>query len=116
MTEETASDLPERYVDEKKLGRQWGRDFILFGTGAFAALAGLWWIAPLGSKKKIFGERTADALDTLAARLGATRERSQRFQNRALTFDDDIAEALYSPNRTVRTYSKRHLPPLPNNH
>jgi len=114
--EETAGELPERFVDEKKLRRQSRRDFILFGTGAFAALAGLWWIAPLGSKKKVFGEHTADALDTLAARLGATRERSERFQNRALTFDDDIAEALYSPNRTVRTYSKRDITPLRNNY
>src|ERR1019366_1726459 len=116
MTEKTAGELPERFVDEKNLRRQSRRDFILFGTGAFAALAGLWWIAPLGSKKKIFGDHTADALDTLAARLGATRERSERFQNRALTFDDDIAEALYSPNRTVRTYRRSDITPLRNNY
>jgi len=70
MTDTPSRDeMPSRFVDEKKLRRQSRRDFILFGTGAFAALAGLWWIAPLGSKKKIFGEHTADALDTLAALL-----------------------------------------------
>jgi DMSO/TMAO reductase YedYZ molybdopterin-dependent catalytic subunit len=116
MTEKTASELPEVFVDEKKLRRQSRRDFILFGGGAFAALAGLWWISPLASRKRIFGERATDALDTLAARLGATHERSERFQNRALTFDDDIAEALYSPNRTVRTYRRSDVTPLRNNY
>jgi DMSO/TMAO reductase YedYZ molybdopterin-dependent catalytic subunit len=112
----TENELPERFVDEKKLRRQSRRDFILFGGGAFAALAGLWWISPLASKKRIFGEHATDALDTLAARLGATHERSERFQNRALTFDDDIAEALYSSNRTVRTYRRSDITPLRNNY
>ncbi|MEA2165409.1 MAG: hypothetical protein QOK37_3536 [Thermoanaerobaculia bacterium] len=111
-----SNELPEIYVDEKKLRGRSRRDFLLFGAGALATIGGLWWIAPLATKKKIFGEHATDALDTLAARLGATHERSERFQNRALTFDDDIAEALYSPTRTVRTYSKRDVTPLRNNY
>ena len=109
-------EMPQRFVDEKRLRRQSRRDFILFGAGAFATLAGLWWISPLASKKRIFGEHATDFLDTAAARFGFTKERSERFQNRALTFDDDVAEALYSPNRTVRTYSKRDVTPLRNNY
>lgn len=111
-----SDELPQRFIDEKKLRRQSRRDFILFGAGTFAALAGLWWIAPLGSKKRLVGEHATNFLDTAAARLGATRERSERFLNRALTFDDDIAEALYSPNRSVRIYRRRDVTPLRNNY
>src|SRR5438132_4666427 len=32
--------------------------------------------------------------------------RRERFLNRVLTLDDDVAEALYSPTRSVRTYSR----------
>jgi len=111
-----SDELPQVYADEKKLRRQSRRDFLLFGAGTLAALTGLWWIAPVSSKKRLAGEHASDALDTLAARVGLSHERSERFQNRALTFDDDIAEALYSPNRTVRTYSKRDVTPLRNNY
>jgi DMSO/TMAO reductase YedYZ molybdopterin-dependent catalytic subunit len=111
-----SDELPQVYVDEKKLRKQSRRDFILFGAGTLAAMAGLWWIAPMSSKKRLVGEHATEALDTVAARVGLSKERSERFQNRALTFDDDIAEALYSQNRTVRTYSKRDVTPLRNNY
>ena len=111
-----SDELPQVYVDEKKLRRQSRRDFLLFGAGTLAAAAGLWWIAPVSSKKRLVGEHVTDALDTVAARIGFSHDRSERFQNRALTFDDDIAEALYSPNRTVRTYSKSDVTPLRNNY
>src|SRR5438445_2240317 len=111
-----SDELPQVYIDETKLRKRSRRDFILFGAGTLAAMAGLWWIAPVSSKKRLVGEHTTDFLDTVAARAGANQERSERFQNRALTFDDDIAEALYSPNRTVRTYSKRDVTPLRNNY
>lgn len=111
-----SEEMPQVFVDEKKLRKQSRRDFILFGAGAFATLAGLWWISPLSSKKRIFGEHATDFLDTAAARFGFTKERSERFQNRALTFDDDIAEALYSPTRSVRTYKRSDVTPLRNNY
>ena len=110
------NEMESRFVDEKKLRRQSRRDFILFGAGAFATLAGMWWILPRESKKVMFGEHTTDFLDTMAARVGATQARSERFQNRALTFDDDIAEALYSPTRRVRTYRPSDITPLRNNY
>ena len=111
-----SDEMPPIYVDEKKLRKQSRRDFILFGAGAAAALAGIWWISPLASKKRIFGEHATDALDTAAARFGLTKERSERFQNRALTFDDDVAEALYSPTRSVRMYKRSDVTPLRNNY
>lgn len=111
-----SDEMPQLFVDEKKLRKQSRRDFILFGAGAFATLAGLWWISPLASKKRIFGEPATDILDTAAARFGLTKERSERFQNRALTFDDDVAEALYSPTRSVRMYRRSDVTPLRNNY
>jgi DMSO/TMAO reductase YedYZ molybdopterin-dependent catalytic subunit len=111
-----SDEMPPVFVDEKKLRKQSRRDFILFGAGTLAALAGLWWMAPLASKKRIAGEHATDFLDTAAARLGLTKERGERFQNRALTFDDDIAEALYSPTRSVRMYRWSDLTPLRNNY
>jgi DMSO/TMAO reductase YedYZ molybdopterin-dependent catalytic subunit len=111
-----SDELPQVFVDEKKLRRQSRRDFLLFSAGSFAALAGIWWISPLASKKRIFGEHATDFLDTAAARFGATKERSQRFLNSALTFDDDVAEALYSPTRSVRTYKRSDVTSLRNNY
>jgi DMSO/TMAO reductase YedYZ molybdopterin-dependent catalytic subunit len=38
------------------------------------------------------------------------------FLNKALRIDDDIAEALYSANRSVPTYTKSQVTPLKNNY
>src|SRR5512135_596173 len=94
-------ELPER-----RLRRATRRDFLLLGAGAAAAAAGLWWLQPDRASNLFLPERSNHALDTVAARLGLGRERRERFLDRALTLDDDVAEALYSPNRQVRTYSK----------
>lgn len=91
------------------------RDFLLFGAGTLAAAAGAWWLLPDRAKSR-FLPTAHDRLDTLAARVGLTRERREATLNRALTFDDDIAEALYSKDRRVRTYSRRDITPLRNNY
>src|SRR3954452_9522377 len=111
-----SDELPQVWIDETKLRKRSRRDFILFGAGALAGAGGMWWIAPVSSKKRVLGEHATDFLDTAAARAGLSSERSERFQNRALTFDDDVAEALYSPTRTVRTYSRSQATPLRNNY
>jgi hypothetical protein len=36
--------------------------------------------------------------------------------NKALRIDDDVAEALYSRNRLVPTYTKSQITPLKNNY
>jgi DMSO/TMAO reductase YedYZ molybdopterin-dependent catalytic subunit len=92
------------------------RDFLLFGAGALAAAGGLWWLLPDQTKRKHLTPGLRDWIDSLEARLGANPERRERFLNRALTFDDDVAEALYSPDRSVRTYSKSQVTPLRNNY
>lgn len=92
------------------------RDFLLFGAGAAAAAAGFWWLLPDGAADAVLPAGAIDALDTAAARLGLTKDRREKFLNRALTFDDDVAEALTSRDRSVRTYSKADVTPLRNNY
>ncbi|HKC08243.1 MAG TPA: molybdopterin-dependent oxidoreductase [Methylomirabilota bacterium] len=91
------------------------RDFLLFGAGLLATVAGAWWLLPDATKSRLLGN-AADPLDTLAARVGLSRDSRERALNRALTFDDDVAEALYSKDRRVRTYSRSQVTPLRNNY
>jgi DMSO/TMAO reductase YedYZ molybdopterin-dependent catalytic subunit len=109
--EETPAEVPA-----SKLRSRSRRDFLLFGAGTLAAAAGFWWLLPDGTRAKHLTPGLRHWLDSLEARLGATGERRERFLNRALTFDDDVAEALYSPDRSVRTYSRSQVDPLRNNY
>ena len=103
-------------VPVSKLRSRSRRDFLLFGAGTVAAAAGFWWLLPDETRQLHLTARLRDWMDSLDARLGATKDRREKLLNRALTFDDDVAEALYSPDRTVRTYSKSDVTPLRNNY
>jgi DMSO/TMAO reductase YedYZ molybdopterin-dependent catalytic subunit len=89
-----------------QLLRHWTRrDILLFGTGAIAAVAGGGYLLP----------------QTTLERLGIIHEnnnwpKKEWLLNRALRIDDDVAEALYSRNRLVPTYSKSQITPLKNNY
>ncbi|HYT32292.1 MAG TPA: molybdopterin-dependent oxidoreductase, partial [Thermoanaerobaculia bacterium] len=96
--------------------RQSRRDFVLFGAGAIAAAAGMWWLLPDQTRSLHLTPRLRDWLDSLQARAGATRSRRDAFLGRVLTFDDDVAEALYSPDRSVRAYRKSQVTALRNNY
>jgi DMSO/TMAO reductase YedYZ molybdopterin-dependent catalytic subunit len=78
--------LPKFDVTPRVLRHRTRRDVLLFGAGAAAALAGT------GSPGKVW------------------------LLNTALRIDDDVAEALYSPHRTVPTYSRSQITPLKNNY
>jgi hypothetical protein len=86
--------------------RHWTRrDLLLFGTGAIAAVAGGVALLP----------------QTTLRRMGIIHgnkswSRKERFLNRVLRFDDDVAEALYSSNRFVPTYTRSQITPLRNNY
>jgi DMSO/TMAO reductase YedYZ molybdopterin-dependent catalytic subunit len=86
--------------------RHWTRrDVLLFGAGAIAALAGGGSLLPQATLE----------------RLGVIHEnkawpKKEWFLNRALRIDDDVAEALYSKNRLVPTYTKSQITPLKNNY
>lgn len=103
----TNDELPLREVAPRKLAAETRRDFLLFGAGAIAATAGLLFALPPRARQRFIGR--ASWLDTLDARR-------QKAMRGVLTFDDDVAEALYSPTRDVRTYSKRDVTPLRNNY
>ncbi len=92
------------------------RDFLLFGAGALAAAGGLWWLLPDETRAQHLTPALREKIDSLEARLGATSERREQFLDRTLTFDDDVAEALYSKDRSVRTYSRSQATALRNNY
>lgn len=99
-------------VPESDLRRQTRRDFFLLGAGTLAAAAAFWWVLPSDTQDRFFSDEARwKWMDSLDARLG-----KQKFLNRALTFDDDVAEALYSRHRLVSTYTRGDITPLRNNY
>ena len=86
--------------------RRWTRrDLVLFGMGAIAAVAGGGALLP----------------QTTLRRMGIIHgnkswPRKEWLLNRALRFDDDVAEAFYSENRMVPTYTKSQITQLRNNY
>jgi DMSO/TMAO reductase YedYZ molybdopterin-dependent catalytic subunit len=80
------------------------RDVLLFGAGAVAALAGGGFLLP------------QDTLSRLGVRRNMDSTGKEWFLNKALRIDDDVAEALYSRDRRVPTYTKSQITPLKNNY
>jgi DMSO/TMAO reductase YedYZ molybdopterin-dependent catalytic subunit len=80
------------------------REVLAFGIGAAAVATGAVYLLPK---------------DTLS-RLGVRRDMDSRGKewllNTALRIDDDVAEALYSGNRSVPTYTKSQITPIKNNY
>jgi hypothetical protein len=90
-------------MDTQTLRKLTCRDLLIFGAGAISALA-------------VGGSLLPKA--TLE-RLGLVHENKQWpnkewLLNRVLRVDDDVAEALYSKNRLVPTYTKSQITPLKN--
>ncbi|HUK64349.1 MAG TPA: molybdopterin-dependent oxidoreductase, partial [Dongiaceae bacterium] len=112
------SERPPVVVERPRVGlaAQTRRDFLLWSLGVIAAATFGYWLLPERARRRLLPGLPHDRLDTLAARVGLTRERRERSLDRALTFDDDVAEALASPDRMVRTYSRADARPLRNNY
>ena len=104
------------FVPRRALDARTRRDFLLVAAGTLGTGLGAWWLRPDRTRARLLPRPGHDALDTIAARVGLTRERRESALNGALTFDDDVAEALYSRNRLVRTYGRRDVTRLRNNY
>ena len=105
-----ASFSQERPAQMRKVApellRRWTRrDVLLFGAGAAAAVAAGGALLPQATLK----------------RMGIIHENEnwpgkEWLLNKSLRIDDDVAEALYSKNRLVPTYTKSQITPLKNNY
>ena len=96
--------LPVIEIAPRVLRYRTRRDFLLFGAGAMAALAGGRVLLPQETLRRMGARRTVNS------------PAKEWFLNRALRIDDDVAEALYSGNRRVPTYTKSQITPLKNNY
>jgi DMSO/TMAO reductase YedYZ molybdopterin-dependent catalytic subunit len=112
------SERPEAMVEipKEQLVAHSRRSFLFFGLGALASATTTWWLLPDRTKARLLPGPWRDRLDTLSARVGLSPESRERTLDQALTFDDDVAEALYSRNRRVRTYQPSDATPLRNNY
>jgi DMSO/TMAO reductase YedYZ molybdopterin-dependent catalytic subunit len=106
---------PARFFQERpplvtevapQLLRHWTRrDVLLFGIGAIAAVAGGGSLLPQATLKR------------LGIVTGSKNwPKKEWLLNKALRLDDDVAEAMYSKNRLVPTYTKSQITPLKNNY
>jgi DMSO/TMAO reductase YedYZ molybdopterin-dependent catalytic subunit len=91
-------------MDPRVLRYRTRRDVLLFGAGAVAALGGAGFLLP------------QDTLSRMGVRRNLDFPGKEWFLNRAVRIDDDLAEALYSGNRRVPTYTKSQITPLKNNY
>ena len=80
------------------------RDLLFFGAGAVAAVAGVGALLPQAT------------LGRLGVRRNINARGKEWLLNKALRIDDDVAEALYSRNRMVPTYTKSQITPIKNNY
>ena len=96
--------LPPIEMAPRVLRYQSRRDFLVFGAGALAALAGAGFLLP------------QETLSRMGMRRNMDSPGKEWFLNKALRIDDDVAEALYSATRSVPTYTKSQISPLKNNY
>jgi DMSO/TMAO reductase YedYZ molybdopterin-dependent catalytic subunit len=96
--------LPRIETPPSVLRYQSRRDFLVFGAGALATLAGAGFLLP------------QDTLSRMGMRRNMDSTGKEWLLNKALRIDDDVAEALYSRTRRVPTYTKSQITPLKNNY
>jgi DMSO/TMAO reductase YedYZ molybdopterin-dependent catalytic subunit len=95
--------LPVIEMDPRVLRYRTRREVLLFGIGAVAA-AGAGFLLP------------QTTLSRMGVRRNINASGKEWLLNKALRIDDDVAEALYSRNRMVPTYSKSQITPIKNNY
>jgi DMSO/TMAO reductase YedYZ molybdopterin-dependent catalytic subunit len=80
------------------------REVLAFGIGAAAVATGAGYLLP------------QNTLNRLGVRRDFNSRGKEWLLNNALRVDDDAAEALYSHNRMVPTYTKSQITPIKNNY
>jgi len=80
------------------------RDVLLFGAGAIAAVADAGFLLPQAT------------LSRMGLRRNINARGKESLLNKAAHFDDDVAEALYSRNRMVPTYTNSQITSIKNNY
>jgi DMSO/TMAO reductase YedYZ molybdopterin-dependent catalytic subunit len=96
--------LPTIEATPQVLHHRTRRDVLLFGIGAVAAVAGGGFLLP------------QDTLSRMGVRRNMNSPGKEWFLTKALRIDDDVAEALYSANRSGPNYTKSKITPLKNNY
>jgi len=96
--------LPVYKVAPRTLLHRTRREVLLFGIGAVASLTVSGFLLP------------QNTLSRLGAGRNTNSSWKEWFLNSALRIDDDVAEALYSGNRRVPTYTKCQTTSLKNNY
>jgi DMSO/TMAO reductase YedYZ molybdopterin-dependent catalytic subunit len=96
--------LPTIEIPFRVLRHRTRRDLLLFGAGTVVAAVGAGYLLP----------------QTMLGRMGVHQDMNSRGKewllNNALRIDDDVAEALYSRNRMVPTYTKSQTTPIKNSY
>jgi DMSO/TMAO reductase YedYZ molybdopterin-dependent catalytic subunit len=96
--------LPVTEMAHDALRYRTRRDVLSFSIGTVAAVAGAGVLLP------------QPTLSRLGLRRGLNSRVKEWLLNNALRVDDDVAEALYSQNRMVPTYTKSQITPIKNNY
>ena len=96
--------LPVIEIAPRVLRYRTRREVLAFGIGAVAAAAGAGYLLPKAT------------LNRLGMRGDMNFRGKEWLLNKALRIDDDVAEALYSQNRMVPTYTKSQITPIKNNY
>ena len=96
--------LPTIELAPRVLRYRTRRDVLLFSAGAVAAMAGAGSLLPQTTLRR------------MAVRQNINARGKEWLLNKVLRVDDDVAEALYSRNRMVPTYTKSQITLIKNNY
>jgi DMSO/TMAO reductase YedYZ molybdopterin-dependent catalytic subunit len=96
--------LPVIEMAPRALRYRTRREVLVFGIGAVAAAAGAGFLLP------------QNTLSRLGVRQNMDSPGKEWLLNKALRIDDDVAEALYSRNRMVPSYTKSQITLIKNNY
>jgi DMSO/TMAO reductase YedYZ molybdopterin-dependent catalytic subunit len=96
--------LPTIEMAPRVLRYRTRRDLLLFSAGAVVAAAGAGFLLP------------QNTLSRIGVRGDMGSPEKEKLLDKALRIDDDVAEALYSRNRLVPTYTKSQITLLKNNY